>query len=135
MSTVVEAHGSTAGLAPPPGLQPAFRVLLEHLGDHLSLLTTEAAQEFSRLAAVMASWLALALLLQLSIGLGLALVLATFWYTDYRLHAMLGSVGLLLLGFACALWQLRCAGAAAGQRFAASRVQWQQDLNLIRELL
>lgn len=135
MITAAQATPLVADPASPPGLQQAFRVLLEHLGDHLALVTLESAQELSRLVSLTVSTLVMALLIQLSLALAATLTVALLWHTDYRLHAVLGCAVVLGLALAYAVWRLRRASAAASQRFVASRAQWQQDLILIRELL
>ncbi len=120
---------------PAPGLRGAFRLLLEHLGDHLDLLRLETAQELSRLGAVLGCWFVLALTIQLALILGLAVLNATLWNTEYRMLAVIGSAALLLALMLFCCLQLRRLGAEAGQRFTASSQQWQRDLELIREII
>lgn len=118
-----------------PGLRGAFRLLLAHLGDHVELLRLEISQELSRFGAVLGCWFALALLIQASVMLASGLIVAFAWNTDYRGHAIVGVLVVLILGMAYCLRQLQQLGARAAQRFAHSGRQLKRDLDLIRELI
>lgn len=119
----------------PPGLRGAFRLLLEHLGDHLNLLRVETGQELGRFGAVLGCWFALALLVQLGLMLGLALLVAHYWQTEYRPYAIAFSVAVIAAGAGYCLWQLKQLSQRAAQRFLVSGQQWKRDLDLIRELI
>jgi len=138
MPPALAPEQSAAPITPaanPPGLREAFRVLLEHLGDHLELMRLEAGQELSRLGAVLGCWFALALLVQLGVTFGLTVLIASLWNTEYRTLAMLCSAAVLLLGMVVCWVKLQRLGAKATQRFTASGQQWQHDLALLRTLL
>lgn len=119
----------------PPGLRGAFRLLLQHLGDHLDLLRVETSQELARFGAVLGCWFALALLVQLGLMMALALLLAHCWQTEYRPHAIGFSVALIAAGAGYCLWRLKQLGQRAAQRFALSGQQLKRDLDLIQELI
>lgn len=119
----------------PPGLRGAFRLVLEHLGDHLDLMRLETGQELSRLGAVLGCWFALALLVQLVLIFGLTILIATLWNTEYRTLAMICSAGVLLLGIGFCALQMNRLGKQATQRFSATGQQWKRDLDLIREMI
>ena len=119
----------------PPGLRNAFRLLIEHFGDHADLLRLEAGEELSRLGSVIGWWFALALLVQMSLALGVVLLVAAQWDTGYRLHAVLGlALSLAVIAGFC-MWQLKRLGARAASRFDHSSRQLKRDLALIRELI
>ncbi len=122
-------------VAKPPGLRNAFRLLIEHLGDHADLLRLEAGQEISRLGSALGCWFALALLIQMSLMLGIALLVAGYWNTEYRSHVIAASSLSIaaLVGFCT--WQLKRLGAKAAKRFDYSSQQLKRDLDLIRELI
>lgn len=119
----------------PPGLRGAFRLLLAHLGDHVDLLRLELSQELSRLGSVLGFWFALALLIQATVMLAAGLIVAFAWTTDYRVHAIVGVLGALLLGSAYCVREIKALGARATRRFACSGQQLKRDLDLIRELI
>lgn len=135
-SELPTAHRAPANPAvAAPGLQGAFRLLLEHLGDHLDLLRIETGQELARFGSVIGCWFALALLLQLALALTLLLVIAVCWETDYRIHSVVLSAAVLLSGAGYCLWQLKRLGAKAALRFSASGQQIKRGLDLIREMI
>ncbi|MES2683705.1 MAG: phage holin family protein [Pseudomonadota bacterium] len=119
----------------PPGLRSGFRLLLDHLGDHLDLLRLELGQELSRFGAVLGCWFALALLLQLALMMGLTLLVASYWNSEYRTHTILLSAALLLGGLGYCAVQLKRLGQGAATRFIASGQQLKRDLDLIREMI
>lgn len=119
----------------PSRLRSGFRLLLEHLGDHVDLLRLELGQELSRFGAVVGCWFALALLLQLALMMGLTLLVASYWGTEYRTHTILLSAALLLGGLGYCVVQLKRLGRRASARFTASGQQFKRDLDLIREMI
>lgn len=119
----------------PPGLRSGFRLLLQHLGDHLDLLRLETGQELARFGAVLGCWFALALFLQMGLMMGLTLLVASYWDSEYRTHTIILSGAVLLGGVLYCLWQMKRLGKNAAHRFSASSQQWQRDLKLIQELI
>ena len=134
-ATQAESASLAGPAVSPPGLQAAFRLLLEHLGDHLDLLRLETGQELSRFGGVLGCWAALALLVQLILMMGLTLLVASYWNTEYRTHTILFAAAVLLAAALYCVLQLKRLGQRAGQRFNASGQQFKRDLDLIKELL
>lgn len=134
-SSVGVETGSNDPAATPPGLRAAFRVLLQHLGDHLDLLRLETRQELSRFGSVVICWVALALVMQLFVMFGLTLLMASYWNTEYRTHTIVISAALLLGGALYCVVKLKNLGTKAAERFKASGQQWQRDLKMFQELI
>ncbi len=119
----------------PPGLRAAFRLLLEHFGDHADLLRLESGQELARFGGVLGCWFALALLLQLSLMMGLTLLVASYWNSEYRTHTILAGAALLLGGIGYCIWCVKRLNTRAALRFVVSSQQLKRDFDLIRELI
>jgi uncharacterized membrane protein YqjE len=118
-----------------PGLRAAFKLLLEHLGDHLDLLKIESAQELSRLGAVLGLWFVLLQLVQLALMAGLGIALALLWGSEYRLPAIAITAGVLVSATVFCVLRLKRLGQQGAQRFVTSGEQWRRDIAVIKELL
>lgn len=118
-----------------PGLRMALRILLEHFGNHVTLLKLETSHELTRLGTVLGLWVGIILTLQLALMLVSLVTIAWLWDTPYRIAAIAVSFSLLLLLTGWMWWRLKRLAQAVPLRFASSSAQWQQDLDIIKSLL
>ena len=101
--------------------------IVAHLHTRLALFATEFAEEKLRLWRLLYNFLVAMFLLFTTLMLVLLFVVAVYWDTPYRLHAIGGLALLLLIGTGIA-WRRVCAQFQSGPRlFEASLGELYKD--------
>lgn len=120
----------TSGVAPGGVFESAKHLLasiVAHLYTRLALLSTEFAEEKLRLTTLLYSALTALFLLFTALALALLLVIAAYWDTPYRLHAI-GALSVLCLIGAGLAWRRVHTQLQSGPRlFEVSLAELYQD--------
>lgn len=103
------------------------RSIVVHLQTRVALLSTEFAEEKQRLMTLLYSALMALFLFFVTLILALVFVIAAYWDTPYRLHAI-GALTLLFLAGAGIAWmKARAVLRARPRLFAASLAELYKD--------
>ena len=117
--------------AAPGGVFDSARHLLgslvAHLHTRLALFSTEFAEEKLRLTMLVYSALTALFFIFSTLALALLFVVAAFWDTPYRLHAIGGLTLLALIGAAIAWSRVRAQLRSRPRLFEASLAELYKD--------
>jgi uncharacterized membrane protein YqjE len=101
--------------------------LIAHLHSRLALFATEFAEEKLRLTTLLYSALTALFLLFVTVLLALLFVIAAYWDTPYRLHAIGGLTLLFLIGAGIAFSAVRTQLQSRPRLFEASLGELYKD--------
>ncbi|MBT9612890.1 MAG: phage holin family protein [Burkholderiales bacterium] len=101
--------------------------IVEHLHTRLALFSTEFAEEKLRLTTLLYSALTALFFFFMTLILALLFVIAAYWDTPYRLHAIGGLTALFLIGAGIAWSRVRAQLQSRPRLFEASLAELYKD--------
>jgi len=101
--------------------------IVDHLHSRLALLSTEFAEEKLRLTTLLYSAITALFFLFMTLTLALLFVIAAYWDTPYRLHAIGGLALLFLIGAGIAFSAVRTQLQSRPRLFEASLGELYKD--------
>lgn len=101
--------------------------IVEHLHTRLALFSTEFAEEKLRLTTLLYSALTALFFFFMTLILALLFVIAVYWDTPYRLHAIGGLTALFLIGAGIAWSRVRAQLQSRPRLFEASLAELYKD--------
>lgn len=129
-----QSDSQTAPLGVFDSVKQLATSLVVHLHTRLSLFSTEFAEEKIRLTTLMYSVVMALFLLLATLILAQLVVIAVYWDTPYRLHAMGGLVFLNLLGTAFAWRGVYAQLRSRPRLFEASLTELYKDQQQLESL-